>query len=431
MNVSQAARSPQSAIREHQLQQVRRLVAALVPDNKFQSPRLQAAGVGPDIASLEEFSRRLPFTTKQQLAEDQSAHPPNGSNLTYPLERYTRFHQTSGTTGKPMRWLDTPESWNWMVECWERVFESAGLGPADRVYFPFSFGPFLGFWVAFEAAARLGCLAIPGGGMRTTARLSMLFDNNATALCATPTYAIRLAEVAAQERIDLSASSVRLIVLGGEPGAGIPATRKLMESLWPGARFVDHHGMTETGPITYECPIRPGVLHVMEAAFFPEVLNRETLTPAQPGEEGELVVTNLGRTGSPLLRYRTGDLVRTAASTPCQCGSHELALEGGILARTDEMFVIRGVNLFPTAVESVLRANGASGEFRVNIDTSHALPEMRIEVEPPPGCGDPAGLAHQLESALLNAFSLRIPVVCAPEGSLPRFEVKARRWIRG
>lgn len=428
MTIGQAACASRREIAAHQLERIQRLTAELAESNPFQGSRLRVSGTA--IASLEEYARLVPVTTKPELVEDQEARPPFGTNLTYGLERYTRFHQTSGTTGQPMRWLDTAESWRWVLDCWERVFESAGIGPADRVFFPFSFGPFLGFWAAFDAAARMGCLTIPGGGMRSAGRLRVLLDNAVTVLCATPTYAIRLAEVGAEEKLDPRASRVRVIVLAGEPGGSIPATRGLIESLWPGARAVDHHGMTETGPITYECPAKRGVLHVMEGAYYPEVLERGRLSPAAPGTEGELVVTNLGRGASPLLRYRTGDVVRQAEETPCACGSEEMALEGGILARADEMVVIRGTNLYPSAVEAVLRAHGGVSEYRVEVNTQHALAEMRIDVECPVGCEDPDELSHRLSAALLNTFTLRIPVRCLPEGTLPRFEVKARRWFR-
>lgn len=411
--IRQAVRASRSEIAAYQLERIQRLTAELAISNPFQRARLPVSGTA--IASLEEYSRLVSVTTKAELVEDQGAWPPFGTNLTYELERYTRFHQTSGTTGQPMRWLDTPESWSWVLDCWERVFESAGIVPADRVFFPFSFGPFLGFWAAFDAAARMGCLTIPGGGMRSAGRLRVLLDNEATVLCATPTYAIRLAEVAAEEKVDLRAARVRVIVLAGEPGGSIPATRELIESLWPGARAVDHHGMTETGPITYECPAKRGVLHVMEGAYYPEVLERGRLTPAAVGNEGELVVTNLGRAGSPLLRYRTGDVVKQVAQARCACGSEEMALAGGILARADEMVVIRGTNLYPSAVEAVLRAHDGASEYRVEVDTQHALAEMRIDVECPVGCEDPEELAHRLSAALLKAFTLRIPVRCVPE----------------
>jgi len=416
------------AIAAHQLDQLRTLLPVLLASNRFYGGKLRAAGVDASPADLAEFAHRVPFTFKPELVEDQAANPPYGSNLTHELVRYTRFNQTSGTTGAPMRWLDTPDSWDWMVDCWIRIFRSAGVGPPDRVFFPFSFGPFLGFWVAFDAATRIGCLSIPGGGMRSTARLQTILDNQVTVLCSTPTYAVRLAEVAAEEGIDLRAGKVRRIIVAGEPGGSIPATRSLIEKLWPGARVADHHGMTEIGPVSYECPERTGVLHIMELAYFPEVIDPNTLEAVGPGGAGELVLTNLGRTGSPLLRYRTGDIVRRAADLQCRCGSYELAIEGGILGRADDMVVVRGVNLYPSAVEEVVRGCGGVAEFRVEIYTDRALTEMAIQIEPS-RAENAEALGRRVAEALQNAFALRVAVSCVPQGTLPRFEAKSKRWI--
>jgi phenylacetate-CoA ligase len=412
-----------------QLAALRAMVAELIPHNRFYTRRLQAAGVR-GIASLEEFFARVPFTFKQALVDDQRANPPYGTNLTYPLERYTRFSQTSGTTGAPMRWLDTPESWDWMANKWVQVYRACGVETADRIFFAFSFGPFLGFWTAFDGGSRLGCLCIPGGGMSSAARLRAILDNEVTVLCATPTYAIRLAEVAAEEGIDLAGSRVRLIFTAGEPGACIPATRARIEQSWPGARVRDQHGMTEIGPVTFECSERPGTLHVMESGFIPEVLDPTTTQPAGPGGRGELVLTNLGRVGSPLIRYRTGDLVQRAAEVPCACGRHDLALEGGILGRTDDMVIVRSVNVYPSAVEAVVRGFDQVAEYRVEVFSTRSMTELRLQLEPAPGCTDPAALARAVEAALRTAFNLRIPIALVPPGALPRFELKARRWVR-
>lgn len=412
-----------------QLQKLQTLLSTVVRHNSFYSAKLREAGASGDVSSLQEFIKAVPFTFKQELVDDQAAHPPFGSNLSYPMERYTRFHQTSGTTGTPIRWLDTPESWDWMVHCWTKVYRAAETTPADRVFFPFSFGPFLGFWVAFEAATRIGSLAISGGNMRSASRLQAILDNRITVLCSTPSYAIRLAEIAEQEKIDLRSSNVRTIIVAGEAGGSIPTTRSLIERLWHGARVADHHGMTETGPVTYECPMLPGVLHVIEAEYFAEVIHPVTGESVEPGNTGELVLTNLGRLGSPLIRYRTNDIVRRSGEIPCRCGSFELALEGGILGRSDDMVIVRGVNVFPSAVEDILRAHGVL-EFQVEIYASHALPELRIQVEPAPGSDSSDGFASRVAAAVQNALGFRAPVFCVPSGSLPRFEGKSKRWIR-
>lgn len=409
-----------------QLNKLNALLDAIVPANAFYTEKLAGAR---NIGGLDDFSRRVPFTLKQELVADQVAHPPFGSNLTYPVERYTRFSQTSGTAGRPMRWLDTPESWMWMLSNWRRVFEAADTGPGDRVFFAFSFGPFLGFWTAFEAATGLGILAIPGGGMHSAARLRVLIDTQATVLCCTPTYAIHLAEVAANEKIDLAAAGIRTVIVAGEPGGSIPATRRRIENLWGGARVVDHHGMTEIGPVSYACPARPDVLHIIEASYIAEIVDPRTGQRAAPGAAGELVLTNLGRTGSPLLRYRTGDIVEPAAEPVCPCGSREMALKGGILGRTDDMVVVRGVNVHPSAIENILRTCGGVAEYRVEISQPAALTELSIQIEPEPGDGA-SGLVRRIETALRDSLALRIPVTEVPAGSLPRFEMKARRWVR-
>ena len=417
------------AIEKDQLAKLRALLGVLLGANPFYSEKLRASGIGPELTSLDEYSARAPFTLKQELSQDQRDHPPYGTNLTYPLERYTRFCQTSATSGQPMHWLDTPESWAWMLDNWMQVFQASGVTAQDRIFFAFSFGPFLGFWTAFDAALRMGCLSIPGGGMRSSARLHAILDTGATVLCCTPTYSIRLAEVAAEQNIDLKAAKINKIFVAGETGGSIPGTRAHIEKLWNGARIVDQHGMTETGPVSYSCPVRPGVLHVMESAYIAEVISTNDGRPVPPGGTGELVLTNLGRTGSPILRYRTGDLVERAAESPCACGRYDLALEGGILVRTDDMVVVRGVNVYPSAVEDVLRTFGVA-EYRVEIRTERALPELTIQIEPTAAYKDGASLAQQIEAALNNALSLRIPVECVHSGELPRFEMKARRWVR-
>ncbi|MFN7936394.1 MAG: AMP-binding protein [Bryobacteraceae bacterium] len=397
---------------------LRDLIDRIVPANPFYT------------AKLQQSQDAVPFTTKQELIEDQLNHPPFGTNLTYPVDRYTRFCQTSATTGRPMRWLDTPESWSWMLGNWDRVYQAAGVDASDRIFFAFSFGPFLGFWTAFDAAARLGCLCIPGGGMRSAARLRVMLDTKATVLCCTPTYAIHLAEAAVEEQIDMSEMCVRAILVAGEPGGSIPGTRARIEKLWPGARVVDHHGMSEVGPVSYGCPSRPGVLHIIEASYIAEVVDPRSGLVLGPGSSGELVLTSLGRVGSPLIRYRTGDLVQAAPPGVCACGTEDMALEGGILGRTDDMVVVRGVNVYPGTVEDVVRKVSGIAEYQVRISTERSLVELHLDAEPEPDHAADPDLVHRLETALRDALALRIPVKLVEPGTLPRFEMKAKRWVR-
>ena len=393
------------------------LLAEILPRNAFYAAK-HAHADRTDFA-------RLPLITKADLLHDQADHPPYGTVLTYRRHRYSRLHQTSGTSGQPLRWLDTPESWSWMLGCWDQMFATIGLVPEDRLFFAFSFGPFLGFWTAFEAAARAGYFCLPAGGLSSGARLRLLLDNEATVLFCTPTYALRLAEVASEEKMDLATSPVRAVVVAGEPGGSIAATRDRIEAAW-GARVFDHSGMTEVGPMAIECPANPCGLHVLEDDYVAEVIDPATTQPVPAGQVGELVVTNLGRLGSPLIRYRTGDLVRVDPR-PCPCGSQYLRLDGGILGRADDMIHLRGNNVYPGALEALLRRFPEVAEFRVEVDQSAALTALRVEVEPVNG--DSRDLGDRVERAIRDEFLFRAEVRVVPPGSLPRFEMKAKRFV--
>ncbi|HEX2439151.1 MAG TPA: phenylacetate--CoA ligase family protein [Methylomirabilota bacterium] len=410
----------EAARRAHQLRRLRTLVEATHGANPFWTARWQAAGLGGggDLRDLDDL-RRLPLTSKRELAEDQQAHPIFGTNLTYPLERYVRVHQTSGTTGAPLRWLDTEESWAWWARCWGFVLAGAGVGPGDRAFFPFSFGLFVGFWAGFEGARALGALAIPGGGQDSAARLAAMETLGATVLVCTPSYALHLLQVARECGIDPARLPVRVTVHAGEPGAGIPAVRARIEEGW-GARAFDHAGMTEMGAYGYECEAQAG-LHVNESEFIAEVIDPRTGTPA---DEGELVLTNLGRLGSPLVRYRTGDRVRRASAS-CPCGRTFARLDGGILGRLDDMLIVRGVNVFPSAIEAIVR-RFAVEEFQIEVFREGELDEVRVLVEIDGG----ESSAHRVQEALRTGLGLRLPVMPVGAGSLPRFELKARRVVR-
>jgi len=369
------------------------------------------------LANMDGFAS-MPFTHKQELVEDQRAYPPYGTNLTFSPHDYVRLHQTSGTMGQPMTILDTAESWDWWADCWTAVYHAAGVGREDIVYLAFSFGPFIGFWSAYEGAKRIGSLVVPGGGQSTSQRLRAMQATGATVLVCTPTYALRLAEVAREEGIDIASSSIRVTIHAGEPGASIPSTRARIEQSW-GARAYDHIGMTEMGAYGFTC-LNQDAVHINEAEFIAEILDPVTGAPVAEGERGELVLTNLGRWGWPAIRYRTHDLVMRGP-TRCACGRAYLTLPGGVLGRVDDMVVVRGVNIFPSSIEAVLRQFPQVDEFKILLTRVGALDEVAVEVE----C--PETLAPALEQALQQALNLRVPVQVTPPGSLPRFELKARR----
>ena len=417
-------------LRRLQLRKLRALLTAILPANAFYARKLAACSEGLTFRTPEDYARVVPFTTRHEIVKDRLANPPYGTNLTFPLETYVRCHQTSGTTTEPLRWLDTTESWNHIVENWVQILGAAGVNRRDRFLFAFSFGPFLGFWSALEAVHRLGYFCFPAGSMTSLARLQAILENDITVLCCTPTYALHLGELAREKNIALTASRLRLVIVAGEAGGSVPATRSRIEQVWPGSKVFDHHGMTEVGPVTYQCPAQPGVLHVLESAYLPEVIEPGSGAAVSPGETGELVLTTLDRIGSPLLRYRTGDLVKPRQRSLCACGRSELALEGGILGRSDDMVVVRGVNVYPSLVEELVRAHPDVAEYRVELDCRGALAELSVEVETGANCADPVSVQHRLEQSFQTALNLRVPVRLLPHGSLPRFEMKALRWAK-
>jgi phenylacetate-CoA ligase len=445
------------------------LLASALGSSAFQASRLPEGFQRP--ASLAAFLQDYPLTAKPELVADQTRHFPSGSNLPFPEPAYVRFSQTSGTTARPLAIWDTAESWDWLLANWVQGFQLAGVSPGMRAFFAFSFGPFLGFWTAFEAGLRMGLRCLPSGGLGTVARLHALLDQKIEVLCCTPTYALHLAATAAAQGLDLSCGAVRKIIVAGEPGGSLPEVRRQIQSAWPAAELLDHYGLTEVGPVAFSKTGSPGFLHVLEERYLAEVLHPDTHQPVSPGECGELVLTPLGRSAWPLFRYRTGDLVR-----PLQTDSG-LVLEGGILGRVDDMVIVRGVNLYPGAVEDVVRSVLGLREYRVTLSGGAGLVQMELEIEAPqqprsaapasapsvapfegggsaaalspvaagagfplarhpapaaprpgPEAGQPAAL--RLEAAFERAFSLRIPVREVPHGSLPRFELKARRWVR-
>ena len=395
-------------------------LTTVLGSNTFYRKKLADAGVArsSDVRTMDDF-RRLPLTTKSELAEDQIRHRPYGSNLTFSLDKYTKIHQTSGTTGEPLRCLDTEESWNWWANCWQAVYRATGVTPLDRVFFAFSFGPFIGFWSAYEGARQYGALAVPGGGMSSLQRLKAILTNDISVLICTPTYALHLAEVAAEEGVDIQNSNVRVTIHAGEPGASIPATKKRIEEAW-GARCYDHAGATEVGAWGFECQEQDG-LHINEAEFLAEVLDPET---GEPAEEGELVITNLGRVGMPVIRYRTGDRVKLDHDR-CRCGRGYRRLAGGVIGRVDDALIVRGVNIFPSAVENLVRRHSEVGEFAIDVYRRDSLDDLEVRIEVTEGSTD--DVVADVEKELRMGLGIRIRVEAVPFGTLPRFDLKARR----
>lgn len=420
-------------LRAEQLRRLNGLLEQILPTNQFYASKFQARELQLD--SLEQLAG-LPMTTKQDLVDSsllgqQNADAGFAANLTFQPDQYARFHRTSGTRGKPMIVLDTNADWNWWMEVWQYVLDSAKMTKQDRVLMAFSFGPFIGFWSAFDAAVERGAMVIPTGAMSSVARLELTQSIGATVVFCTPSYALHLAELAKRSKIDLRQSRVDRIIVAGEPGGSIPSIRDKIESAW-GARVIDHSGASEVGPWGFADDDRLGI-HVNEAEFIPEFLRIDDpaadaiLAPDQldPSAMYELVLTCLGRVGSPVIRYRTGDLVRPVWLNQDGKGSEArfVLLKGGVMGRADDMMIIRGVNVFPTSLEEILRGFESVEEYRITAYKSGSMDQLKIEVE------DHQQDAARIEEALQIRMGFRVEVVCVEIGSLPRFEAKGKRFI--
>jgi phenylacetate-CoA ligase len=393
------------------------LLARVLERNAFQRARLERLGIDPDGVALGD----LPPLTKQELVEDQRAHPPFGTNLTEPLEGYVRMHQTSGTTGPPLRLLHTVEDWQWWQDGLARTYRAAGVGAADRVGLAFSFGPHVQFWAADAGLRESGAMAIALGGMSSRQRLHTLRELAATTLVCTPTYALRLVEVALEHELEEAFATIERVICTGEPGASLPAARTRIEEAF-GARCLDHAGLSEVGPYGYPCA-EGGGFHVDEDAYLCEVLD-ELQQPAAAGARGELVLTPLGHSGFPVLRYRTGDVVVNGTER-CPAGHPHRWLPGGIVGRTDAMVVIRGMNVYPSLIEEAVRGVAGAGEYRVTFSTEPGgMHEVKLEVE----LGDGAS-ARGLQERIRQQVGLRVRIVPVALGALPRGDGKARRVV--
>ena len=415
-----------------QVRKLRNLLDWTEAQVPYYSKRLQDAGVTADsINSLDDL-RRIPFMTREEWMDGQLEHPPYGPILAAPEESAIRYHLTSGTTGKtPIRVLDSMKDWEWIAEMWCYGFWGFGIRPSDTVFFAFSYGTFVGFWGAHYACEKMGCLVLPGGNMTTEGRVKQIIDMNATVVCSTPTYALRMAQEARNLGIDLVNGPVKRLILSGEPAGSIPATKKLIEEQW-GAKAGDTAGMTELGTIMmFECEQQPGGAHVIEDHYIEEVIDPLTSDPVEYGEPGERVVTSFGRGFIPVIRYRTRDLVLKIPADNCSCGRTFDIYEGGIRGRVDDMKLVRGTNVYPRAVEAIVREYDSIDEFQIHLYTAEGIrDEIEVLVEIPDPASDSDRIVAELQTSLSEAHEgLRFAVRQVENESLPRFELKAKRVL--
>jgi phenylacetate-CoA ligase len=416
-----------ATLAEIQARKLREQVRHAYASSPFYRKKFDGAGVRPDAVEGLHDLRALPFTTKDELKQDQADHPLWGTLLAVPFERCVRVHMTSATTGRPLAFLDTAEDWQGFYHSYARSLHAFGVRPADMVMAAFSYGPWIGYWSGFYAAQDLGCLVFPAGGLSTDQRIDALRTYPITVLGCTPSYALFLAEQAARKGVDLARETkVRITWHTGEPGASIPATRERIEAAF-GARAYDLPGLTEIAAWGFECEARSGLTHVHEDYCYPEVLDEQD-RPVAPGQRGELVFTSLYRQAMPLIRYRTRDVVQLA-DRACPCGRTFVAFEGGVLARLDDMKKIRGVIVYPRRIEELVRGHAGVDEFQVVLRRVEGLDEILVRLDPSPALGpdERSGLQRVVAETLRVGLGIRAGVELTAPGELPRWDHKARR----
>jgi phenylacetate-CoA ligase len=423
-DIEQRSRAAMSRWQSARLREQARHAAAHSP---FYRRKFKAAGIDAErIRSLEDL-RRLPFTTKDELKDNQAAKPPWGDVLAVPLADVLRVHLTSATTGRPLAFLDTGDDWYGFYHSYARSLYAYGVRKTDMVMAAFSYGPWIGYWSGFYAAQDLGCLVFPVGGLSTDQRIDALLNYPITVLGCTPSYALFLAEHAAKKGFDLAKDTkIRITWHTGEPGASIAATKAKIEAAF-GASAYDLPGLTEIAAWGFECDARAGLTHVHEDYCYPEVLDEQD-RPVGPGERGELIFTSLYRKAMPLLRYRTRDVVQLA-DRKCPCGRTLVAFEGGVLARLDDMKKVRGIIVYPRRIEEIVRPHPAVDEFQIVFRRHEGLDEILVRIDPSPNLSvsERDGLRARLDESLRTGLGLRATVEITEPGALPRWEHKAKR----
>jgi phenylacetate-CoA ligase len=415
-----------------QLERFRERMAYVYDRSPMYKKKYDQAGIKPsDIKTLSDISR-VPFTVKEELLESQKRKPPWGDFMCVPPEDGVRVFQTTGTTGTPLKVMLNKKDWSeYFYEQFMHFMNAYGIKTSDILYVPFGYGLYIAWWGFQAALEQAGVMIVPGGAQSSKDRVKNIFDWGATAICGTPTYLLHLGEVAKKMGVSLADSRVAIVVVAGEPGANVAATKKAIEETY-GAKCYDDIGSSEIGNFGFECIFQKGT-HVNENMYYAECLDLDTLEPVQDGEIGELVLSNLCTETMPLLRYRIKDLVKFNREI-CECGRSFLRLDGGILGRSDDMFQFGGVNVFPSAIENLVRqVDNFSNEYQIVLPAKNSKERITIRVEPVSDQVSQNDMKNAVER-FIEDFKYRVMFTPAVEvlkaGELPRVAGKAKRLIR-
>jgi len=423
---------PPERLRKLQVNKFQRIMDWAYRNSKFHRKLYQQAGIAPgDIKTMEDIAK-VPKVEKGMMRDIQNKDPyPYGDMLCVPLEQVTEYRQTSGTTGQPVYQPDTWQDWEWWAEAWATILYAQGYRNSDRVFLPFGYNVFVAFWAAHYGAEKLGCEVVPGGVLNTEARLLKMQEVQATAFMATPTYVLNMADTAKKKlNIDPARDlNIQKITCAGEPGASIPATKKRMEDAW-GAKVFDHIGATEIGAWSFECLEQPGGLHVNEGLFLIEIEDVQTGEIIdEPDRPGKMVVTAFDRYAQPCIRFDSKDIIQWH-DQDCSCGRSFRMIKGGVVGRADDITKVKGVLLAPTAIEEVVRSiPELSDEYEVVVTKKGDVDDISLKVELQLEATNQQGeIKGRLDEQLRLKTNLRYNISFQDYGSLPRYELKAKRF---
>lgn len=422
---------PQEKLKELQLRKFQNIFKWTYERSKFHHKLYSEAGIEPgDIRTFDDI-RKVPKVEKSMMRTIQGKDPyPYGDILCVPLEEVTEYHQTSGTTGQPVYQPDTWQDWEWCAETWAYILYAQGYRDCDRVFLPFGYHTAIAYWMAHYGAEKLGCEVIPGGVLNTEARILKMQELRATAIMATPTYVLGMADTARRNLgIDPAKDlQVRKITVAGEPGGSIPTTKKRMEEAW-GAKVYDHVGATEFGAWSYECTCQMG-LHVNEAFFLVEIEDVETgELITEPGRRGKMIISTFDRYAQPCIRFDSKDIIEWSPDE-CECGRTFRLIKGGVVGRADDITKVKGVLLAPTSIEEVVRSIPELGdEYEVVVTKKGDLDDISLRLELVPGQeGNADAVRKKLVDQLRIKTGLGYNLEFHEYGSLPRYELKAKRF---
>jgi phenylacetate-CoA ligase len=423
---------PREQLQQLQLRKFQKILKWSYENSPFYRSLYKEAGLEPgDIRTLDDV-RKVPKTEKSMLREAQGKEPfPYGSILSVPIEQVTEYRQTSGTTGQPVYHPETWQDWEWSAECWAYALYAHGYRDYDRVFMPFGYSINIAFWAAHYGAEKIGCEVVPGGVLDTAARILKMKELKATALMATPTYVLGMADVAKKKLgLDLPRDlNIKKITCAGEPGANIPATKKRMEEMW-GAKVYDEVGATEIGHWGYECQAQAG-MHIIEAFHLVEIEDVETgASITEPGKRGSMVITTFDRFAHPCVRFDSKDIIEWSPVERCECGRTFRLLKGGVVGRADDITKVKGVLLAPTAIEEVVRDIPELGdEYEVVVTKKGDIDDITLKVEISPDFkNDASAVEEKLVQQLRLKTGLRYSLEFHDYGTLPRYDVKAKRF---